>query len=128
MATVFLGGGTPTLLPADVIAELLDLIRERFGVDEQAEISIEGNPGPDERGDAAALARAGVTRISYGAQSLDHLELRRLGRSSFAIRSLVEDIGVSSLYRPETQSGDSLEPPGVPLSWVIGGGYALTIF
>ncbi len=43
-------------------------------------MTIEANPGPDERGDAAALASAGINRISFGAQSLDRAELRRLGR------------------------------------------------
>ncbi|HEY3163112.1 MAG TPA: coproporphyrinogen-III oxidase family protein [Candidatus Limnocylindrales bacterium] len=78
--TVYLGGGTPTLLPADVVAALLETVRHRFGVGADAEVTIEANPGPDERGDPAALARAGVTRISFGAQSLDRAELRRLGR------------------------------------------------
>ena len=45
-----------------------------------AEVTLEANPGPDERGDPAALRRAGVTRISFGAQSFDDTELRRLGR------------------------------------------------
>ena len=53
--TVYLGGGTPTLLPADDVAGLLELIRERFGIAAGAEITIEANPGPDERGDAGAL-------------------------------------------------------------------------
>jgi len=78
--TVYLGGGTPSLLPGEVVARLIELIRSRFGVADGAEITIEANPGPDERGDPAALARAGVTRISFGAQSLDRAELRRLGR------------------------------------------------
>ena len=77
---VYLGGGTPSLLPADEIERLLARVRERFGVAEGAEITLEANPGPDERGDPAALRRAGVTRISFGAQSLDDGELRRLGR------------------------------------------------
>ena len=80
LETVYLGGGTPTLLPADVIADLLDTVRRRFGIAPAAEITIEANPGPDERGDPAALARSGINRISFGAQSLDRLELRRLGR------------------------------------------------
>ena len=80
LATVYLGGGTPTLLPADEVAGLVELIRSRFGVADGAEITIEANPGPDERGDPAALARAGINRISIGAQSLDPAELRRLGR------------------------------------------------
>lgn len=78
--TVYFGGGTPSLLPADVIAELLDAVRRRYGVATNAEISLEANPGPDERGDAAALVRAGINRLSYGAQSMDLTELRRLGR------------------------------------------------
>ena len=59
---------------------ILARVRERFGLAEDAEITIEANPGPDERGDPAALRRAGVTRISFGAQSLDDTELRKLGR------------------------------------------------
>jgi oxygen-independent coproporphyrinogen-3 oxidase len=80
LETLYLGGGTPTLLPSDLVAELLDTIRDRFGVAPGAEVTIEANPGPDERGDAAALVRAGINRISFGAQSLDPGELRRLGR------------------------------------------------
>ena len=80
LASVYLGGGTPSLLPADDVAELLDLVGRRFGLAARAEVTIEANPGPDERGDAAALARAGVTRLSLGAQSLDAGELKRLGR------------------------------------------------
>ena len=45
-----------------------------------AEVTLEANPGPDERGDAAALRAAGVTRLSFGAQCFDDAELRRLGR------------------------------------------------
>ena len=80
LETVYIGGGTPTLLPSDVVAELLATIRRRFGIAAGAEITIEANPAPDERGDAAALAAAGINRISFGAQSLDRGELRRLGR------------------------------------------------
>jgi len=80
LGTVYLGGGTPSLLPADAIARLLDLIRARFGLAADAEVTIEANPGPDERGDARLLRAAGVTRFSLGAQSLSDLELRRLGR------------------------------------------------
>jgi len=80
LETVYLGGGTPSLLPPADIERLLARVRERFGVTANAEITLEANPGPDERGDPAALRRAGVTRISFGAQSLDDTELRKLGR------------------------------------------------
>jgi oxygen-independent coproporphyrinogen III oxidase len=80
LESVYLGGGTPSLLPAEVIGRLLALIRARYGIAPDAEITIESNPGPDERGDATALAAAGITRLSLGAQSLDPALLRRLGR------------------------------------------------
>jgi oxygen-independent coproporphyrinogen-3 oxidase len=68
------------LLPAAAVAELLALIGQRFGIATDAEITIEANPGPDERGDARAWRAAGVNRLSLGAQSMSDLELRRLGR------------------------------------------------
>ena len=80
LSSVYLGGGTPSLLPTDEIARLLGRVRDRFGVADDAEITLEANPGPDERGDPEALRRAGVTRLSFGAQSLDDTELRKLGR------------------------------------------------
>jgi oxygen-independent coproporphyrinogen-3 oxidase len=80
LGSVYLGGGTPSLLPADDVAGLVSRVRERFGVSHDAEITLEANPGPDERGDPAALRKAGITRISFGAQSFDDTELRKLGR------------------------------------------------
>ena len=78
--TLYLGGGTPSLLPAGTIGELIQLVRERFGLTAGAEVTIEANPGADERGAAHALAEAGVTRLSIGAQSFHRAELRTLGR------------------------------------------------
>jgi oxygen-independent coproporphyrinogen-3 oxidase len=80
LRSVYLGGGTPSLLPADDVARILARVSSRFGIAEGAEITLESNPGPDERGDPAALRRAGVTRMSFGAQSFDDTELRKLGR------------------------------------------------
>ncbi|MDF2736047.1 MAG: coproporphyrinogen oxidase, partial [Chloroflexota bacterium] len=80
LESVYIGGGTPSLLPADDIERLLARVRERFAIAPGAEVTLEANPGPDERGDPAAWRRAGITRISFGAQSLDDAELRRLGR------------------------------------------------
>jgi oxygen-independent coproporphyrinogen-3 oxidase len=80
LESIYLGGGTPSLLPADDIDELLTRVRARFGVAADAEITLEANPGPDERGDPAALRRVGITRLSFGAQSFDDTELRKLGR------------------------------------------------
>lgn len=80
LGTVYVGGGTPSLLPADAVAELIERVRARFGLADGAEVTLEANPGPDDRGDLAGFARAGVTRLSLGAQSLDDAELRSLGR------------------------------------------------
>ena len=80
LETVYVGGGTPSLLPGDEVDRLLAHVRDRFGIAVGAEVTIEANPGPDERGDPAALRRAGITRMSFGAQSMDDTELRRLGR------------------------------------------------
>jgi oxygen-independent coproporphyrinogen-3 oxidase len=90
LETVYLGGGTPSLLPGDVLTELLDLIHRRFGLVSRPEVTLETNPGPDERGDPVAQRRAGITRLSFGAQSLDPGELRRLGR-----RHRPEDVAVA---------------------------------
>jgi len=78
--TLYLGGGTPSMVPAAELVELIGHVRERFGIAGEAEITVEANPGPDERGDAAAFAAAGVTRLSLGAQALDDATLTRLGR------------------------------------------------
>ena len=80
LETLYLGGGTPSLLPAASLAALMDRVRRRFGLADEAEVTLEVNPGADERGDATAQRAAGVTRISVGAQSLDRGELRSLGR------------------------------------------------
>ena len=80
LRSVYLGGGTPSLLPAAEVARLLGHVRDRYGIEDGAEVTIEANPGPDERGDLAGFAAAGVTRLSLGAQSMEPSELRRLGR------------------------------------------------
>ncbi len=80
LESVYVGGGTPSLLPADAVSQLLDQVRGRYGLAPRAEVTLEANPGADDRGDLAGLARAGITRLSIGAQSLQPAELRALGR------------------------------------------------
>ncbi len=69
VATVFFGGGTPTLLPADGIIRMLDGIRARWGVQPGAEVTTEANPDTVTPQLAEALAAGGVTRVSLGMQS-----------------------------------------------------------
>jgi len=80
LRSVYFGGGTPSLVSGEWFDRLMAIVRARFGIAAGAEVTLEANPGPDERGDMAAFRRAGVTRVSFGAQSLDAGELRRLGR------------------------------------------------
>jgi putative oxygen-independent coproporphyrinogen III oxidase len=80
LTSLYIGGGTPSLVPADDLARLVDLVGRRLGLADDAEVTLEANPGADERGDPFALRRAGINRISFGGQSLDAAELKRLGR------------------------------------------------
>jgi oxygen-independent coproporphyrinogen-3 oxidase len=84
LESLFLGGGTPSLLEPGVVARIVARVAERFGLQDDAEVTLEANPGPDERGDPAAWVEAGVTRLSFGAQSMDDLQLKRLGRRHHA--------------------------------------------
>jgi oxygen-independent coproporphyrinogen-3 oxidase len=67
--TVFFGGGTPTMLEPGELARILDGLRERLGVAEDAEITVEANPETVTAESLRALARAGFTRVSVGMQS-----------------------------------------------------------
>jgi len=80
LGSVYLGGGTPSLLSAAQVGRFLETVDRRLGIASGAEVTLEVNPGPDERGDLAGFRAAGVTRLSIGAQSLSDAELRRLGR------------------------------------------------
>jgi oxygen-independent coproporphyrinogen-3 oxidase len=78
--TIFLGGGTPSLLEPDDLAGMLEAVRGGFAVAADAEVTVECNPESVSRGKLAAYRAAGVNRISLGVQSLDDTILPRLGR------------------------------------------------
>jgi len=78
--TVFFGGGTPSLLQPYQVAEILETIAVTAGLNENAEISLEANPGTVTAGSLAGYRAAGVNRLSLGIQSTDERQLRRLGR------------------------------------------------
>ena len=79
-ATVFIGGGTPTLVEPGYIEETLVRCRDALPFAADAEITMEGNPGTLTPGKLEAYRRAGVNRLSLGAQSFDDGLLRSLGR------------------------------------------------
>lgn len=78
--TIFFGGGTPSLLSAEQVDALLTAARQAFAVDDDAEITLEANPGTLEYGRLDALRAVGVNRLSMGAQSFDADLLRWMGR------------------------------------------------
>ncbi len=78
--TIFLGGGTPSLLTSEQVAAILSAARAAFAVDASAEITLEANPGTLEYGHLDELRAVGVNRLSMGAQSFDPELLRWMGR------------------------------------------------
>ena len=80
VGSVFLGGGTPSLFGVRAIATLIDGLAGRLPFAADAEITMEANPGTIEHGRFAGYARAGINRVSLGAQSFDPAALKALGR------------------------------------------------
>ena len=78
--TVYIGGGTPSVLAPFYIVRILDLIREVFDLEEDAEITIEVNPGTVDADKLAEYRKAGINRLSIGLQSANDNELKELGR------------------------------------------------
>ncbi|MEG2173670.1 MAG: radical SAM family heme chaperone HemW [Desulfovibrionaceae bacterium] len=82
VSSIFLGGGTPSLVPPRILQVLLDRVRAIFTVAGNAEITLEANPeSVSSHNQIRAYASAGVNRLSIGMQSLDDAYLRLLGRS-----------------------------------------------
>lgn len=80
-ATIFFGGGTPSVLPPSILAQLLAELRHCFPIRADApEITVEVNPGTIDAAGLLELRRAGFNRLSIGVQSLDDQELAALGR------------------------------------------------
>jgi putative oxygen-independent coproporphyrinogen III oxidase len=86
VTSVFVGGGTPTLLPTDDLARALERLRALLPHAPGAEVTVEANPETVDREVAEGLAAAGVTRVSMGAQSFDDRVLATLGRTHGAAR------------------------------------------
>ena len=75
MSTIFVGGGTPSLLPADLIMELFATLSENFDISPDAEITMEANPGTLTMEKLEVYRQSGVNRLSIGLQSADDKEL-----------------------------------------------------
>ena len=78
--TVFIGGGTPSLMSGDFYQQLLDAVRSELDLATDAEITLEANPGTVEQARFDAYRAAGINRLSIGVQSFDAEKLAALGR------------------------------------------------
>lgn len=80
VGTIFIGGGTPSLLSSEAMQMLMDGVRARLPLSPTAEITMEANPGTVEADRFSGYQRAGINRISIGVQSFSQQKLERLGR------------------------------------------------
>ncbi|SEO33152.1 radical SAM family heme chaperone HemW [Propionispora vibrioides] len=78
--TVFIGGGTPTLLSQDLLNQILSCLRENYRLSDEVEITIEANPGTVDRAKLQTLQAQGVNRISFGVQTFAERLLPQIGR------------------------------------------------
>jgi oxygen-independent coproporphyrinogen-3 oxidase len=78
--SIFIGGGTPSLLSPEGMDQLLSAVRARINLEPDAEITMEANPGSVEAEKFAAFAKCGINRVSLGIQSFQDEQLKALGR------------------------------------------------
>lgn len=99
VSTLYLGGGTPSHLGPDGVSRTMDLLREHFCWDGDAEVTIEANPDDVTTAAVAQWTRAGITRVSLGAQSFDDRVLAWMHRTHDAarIRQAVEVVQQAAL-------------------------------
>ena len=140
VSSIFIGGGTPSLLPVEDMHTLIEGIKQRIPLKSDVEITMEANPGTVEAEKFKGFYQAGINRISVGVQSFSEKHLRLLGRihdsqQAFNAVKLASEIGLSSfnldlmhglpqqdlsLALDDLKTAISLSPPH--LSW-----YQLTI-
>jgi len=111
--TVFFGGGTPTLLPAEDLIQMLNKLRENFGIDSDAEVTTEANPDSVDQEYFQKLKAAGFTRVSVGMQSAVPHVLKVLERTHnpenvskavFAAKAVGLQTSVDLIYGTPTES------------------------
>lgn len=117
--TVYFGGGTPSILPPELIGKILDCAREQFEISDNAEITVECNPSKDLSEDFKKYASYGVNRISLGMQSAVDSERFALGRVAgknevertinYARQSGIENISLDLMLGTPKQTIDSLD-------------------
>ena len=80
LQSIYFGGGTPTVLTVAQLGGILDAVRQSFIVHPDCEVTVEAHPGTVTDNNLSALRRSGVTRLSFGAESMHDAELAAIGR------------------------------------------------
>ena len=113
LASVFFGGGTPSLMSGDLVARVMDAIRSAWPLAEDCEITLEANPTSVEAARFRAYRDAGINRVSMGVQALNDADLKRLGRlhsaaearAAFDVaRSVFERVSFDLIYARQDQT------------------------
>jgi oxygen-independent coproporphyrinogen-3 oxidase len=114
--SIYFGGGTPSLLDPQLVADLIKQAQNLFGLAEGAEVTLEANPGTIDFQRLTDFRQAGITRLSLGIQSFDDHMLRALGRIhtahqareayAAARRAGFENIGIDLIHALPGQTGD----------------------
>lgn len=98
--TIFIGGGTPSLMSTATMDQLIAMVRARLSLWPDAEITIEANPGTAEAKKFAAFAASGINRLSIGVQSFNDTHLKALGRGHDAKQALTAiELGLRAFER-----------------------------
>jgi len=117
--SIYVGGGTPSVLPGKSLADLLDFIQNRYDVSDDSEITVECNPSSDLEHFLPEVTAAGVNRISMGMQSAVDAERRQLGRLAdsrrveealtLCRRNGVDNVSLDLMLGVPGQTPDSLQ-------------------
>ncbi|XVF54622.1 hypothetical protein PTKIN_Ptkin05aG0196300 [Pterospermum kingtungense] len=118
LETVFFGGGTPSLVPSRLVSSVLDLLRVKFGVASDAEISMEMDPGTFDAKKVEELMELGVNRVSLGVQAFQEELLKACGRAH-GVKEIYEAIEIIGSCRVENWSLDLISslPNQTPKMW-----------
>ncbi len=118
ICSIYFGGGTPSIIRPEKLNEILWLIRKKFPVDKEAEITFEANPDDISRETLAAWEALGINRLSIGIQSFDDSELRWMNRAHVAKQSVsalelvtvsgIKNFSIDLIYGSNLQSDEQL--------------------
>ena len=101
LKTVYIGGGTPSILPEECFRQLFKCLKNNFKFSDSPEITVEANPGTVDKSKIDAMLSLGVNRLSIGVQSFNDNELKTLGRihtSEEALKAIeaIKDPGINN--------------------------------